>query len=330
MRRNINIETIKKVHRIRRNNECIFKDIICKCKSNGNLPTEKNHIISKSCYLKKISNQKRVLVFDYEQKDYYENGGLLVEKNISKANVYRVLCGNHDKILFDEIENGKVFDEFNNKQCFQFAFRAFIFHYSQCLVKRNFKLVHQFFERVSEANYELETKLFERFKKDYQSENWEDIESKVIILNRKIEFVSCFYGRPIWGINKKYILSGDKIAFNIFPSGEETIILMSYLKGSSKAIAKYCEKLYKCAKDETKEEKLMQYLNKIIITYDPNIAINPLLWNRFSQSEKKSFYEFAHLFKKNNRGLTKMIRKIIRLNFKHCKCNLFSELIKIM
>ncbi|MBN1035641.1 hypothetical protein DWC20_08795 [Clostridium botulinum] len=322
MRKNVRIETIKKVHKIRRNSECIFKDVICECKSNGKLQTEKNHIISKSCYLKKISNQKRVMVFDYEQKDYYENGGLLVERNISKANVYRVFCGNHDKLLFNEIENEKIFDKFNNKQCFQFAFRSFIFKYSQCLVKRNFKLVHPFFEIVAESHYELETKSFERFKKDYQSENWEDIESKVIILKRKIEFVSCFYARPIWGIDKEVIISRDKIAFNIFPSGEETIILMSYLKGSSKAISNYCEKLYKY----TDKEKLMKYLNKIIITYDSDIAINPLLWNRFSKSEKRSFYEFAHLFKKNNRGLIRIIKKTISLNFKYCKCNLFLEL----
>lgn len=185
------------------------------------------------------------MVFDYEQKDYYGNGGILVKKNICKANVYRVFCGSHDKILFNEIENGKTFDKFNNKQCFQFAFRAFIFHYSECLVKGNLKLVNPFFERVAEAHYEMETKLFERFKKDYQNENWGDIESKVIILNRKIEFVSCFYTRPIWNINKKYIIATDKIAFNIFPSGEKTIILMSYFKGTSKAIVKYCQKLYK-------------------------------------------------------------------------------------
>lgn len=322
MQNDIRLDVIKQVHKITKSNVCILKNVICECKSNGKLPTEKNHVISKSSYLKSISNQNRVMVFDIQQKDYYRNGGLLQEKNINNVNVRRVFCGRHDTLLFDEIENGKIFDDDNNKQCFQFAFRAFIFHYSDALVKQNFKLVHPFFERIGKANCEIEAKWLERFKKDFQSEKWNDIESKVIRLKQKIGFVSCFYTRPIWGINKNYITCKDKIAFNIFPQGEDTVVLMSYFKGSSKAIVKYCNEINKYA-EEGNEKKLIQYLTTIIIACDPHISLNPLLWNKFSESEKENFYEFAHLLKKNNRSLIGIIKKVFKLNFKRCKCNLF-------
>lgn len=315
---------ISKVHRIRRNNICLFHNITCLCRSNGNLHTEKNHIISKSSILKTFSSQNRVMIFDIEQKDYYKNGGKLVERNINNANVYRVLCGNHDRLLFNKIENNIPFDLMDKEQCFQYALRAFLFYYSEGQIKENFHLVDSVYEIVAKNQNSINKNILNLFKKSYENKNWNVVETKVITLPWKVEFASCFYTRPIWGINKMFVLSCRNIAFNVFPQGDETIIIMSYLKGYTHSIENYCEKLIEYSKNDN-ADKLLKYLNKIIIVYDKNIALNPQLVNK--QIDKMdSFYEFSHLFKQNNRGFWNLLWKTLKMNFKFCKFDLFMRL----
>jgi hypothetical protein len=74
-----------------------------------------------------------------------------------------------------------------------------------------------------------------------------------------------------------------------------TVILLSYKSQSSKTIENYCKKLEKCAKDN--ELKFIKYLTKIVILYDPNIAINPKFWDNLIDYEKEDFYYFAHFLR---------------------------------
>ena len=327
-----NIRRYKEIKKIRIINKCLFDNIIIECKSQGKHHTEKNHAIGKSGFLKKIANKNQVMVFDIEQQEYYKSGGKLQQKNINKANRYNVLCGSHDKLLFNEIENGKIFDVNNLKQCFQLAFRAFIFQYSQCDIKENFDdLVPGFWNRIGTANNMIEGNILEKFKEGYENEKWEDIETKFIMIDRKINFISCFYTKPIFDIDNKYVCLRNNICFNIFPDKGKTIIMMSYFKDSHKSTQNYCEKIYSYYKKKD-YKKITDYFNKIIVVYDFNISLNPLLWNKFTEDEQQSFYYFAsllkkHKFRKNILMFNLMvIIKIQLLKFKKCNYDIFKEL----
>ncbi len=313
---------ISEIQKLRESYECIFKGVLCTCGSNGSIPTERNHSIQKKTYLESIANKNKVMVFDIEQQSYVQNKSKLFEKKIDNVNRYRILCGVHDKLLFNEIENGKAFDINSKRQCFQFAFRPFIFNYSQCLIKDNFKLVHKLYERVSKVYLLQYRRTFERFKSDFEMENWDDVETEFLILNKKVEFVSSFYTNPFFTINNKYTYLKEGISFNVFPRGAETVVLMTYFKDASQKVKNFCKNICECYKNG-EIDKFERYMSKLVIVSDLNLAINPLKWNYMHEEEKRNFEEFAYMYKKQRKklGLIKFV-KVIK---KNCKCNLFSE-----
>jgi hypothetical protein len=312
---------IDRVKELRENNICLFRGVLCDCNHNGKFVTEKNHLIQKSNYLKRISNQNRVMVFDIEHPEYYRKKGEMTQVHIDKAYTYHVLCGAHDKLLFNEIENGNEFDENNKKQCFQYALRTFIFEYSQVLIKKNFEnMVHHFYEKVATAHQIQYEKDFNRFKDDLISEKWDDLETIAIILNKEIQFVSGFYGRPIFDINKKYVLSTKNLFINLFPRNSQTVILLSYFKNSSNTLKKYCKTLSHTANNH-EYDKLEKYLTKLILIHDKNLAMNPVFYSKMEKEEKEDFYKYAFLLRKTHYRL--IGKKWLTLKYGSCKFNLF-------
>ena len=287
----------------RNENECLFKGIAIKCKNQENCKTntEKNHLIPKSSYLKRISSNRKVLIFDFENKDYINNGRKLLKRNIRRANTFHVLCGAHDKYLFSEIENGKVFDENNEKQLFQFALRAFIFSLSESIMKHKFQDIMKgnISNRIASTHLKINKKTLEDYKNLLQNQKWDGIESKVIKLDRKSNFISCIYIKPNYGFIFPIRFTSCNISINIFPDNNKTIIILSYLKGNimAKAAKRYCNKMVDLAKKN--EDKFVRYINKFIAAFDHNIAICPEFWENLSEKEQEDFYKVAHIFPKN-------------------------------
>jgi len=311
---------MKKVKELREQNNCLFSNDICE--SNGKYKNEKNHAIAKSALLKKISHKNQVMVFAWEERDFYKNNGKLSKRNIKNANTYRVLCGKHDKLLFNEIEDGKKFDEHNSKQLFQFAFRSLIFEYSHSKIKSNFDdLVPDIFNKVADAHLIYNTRNFEDFKELYDAKRWDGVKHDIIKLKKQISFVSSFYTRPIWKINKMYLFSTQNISINIFPQDEYTFIILSRIANKSKSIDNYCKNLKKLAQKD--EDKFLKYISKLVISSDKNIAINPCSWENTSKENREDFYKCAHFFSNNNSKVSKLLFKAIKYNFYSCKCNLF-------
>lgn len=289
-----------KLKRIRRENECLFEGVAFQCARQGKCKTEKNHLIQKSSYLERISHRGRVLVFDFENRDYIKNSRKLAERAIKKANTFHVLCGEHDKYLFDEIENDKAFDENNKKQLFQFALRAFIFSLSEELMKDNFENImnDDISNKVAKVHLKINNERLETYKKLLQNQEWDGVETKVIKLNRESNFISCVYKTPNYGLVFPIQLTNCGISFNAFPNNGKTIVMLSYLKGdvTAKGAERYCNKLVKLA--EKNEEKFVRYMNKFIAAFDHNIAISPVFWDDLNESEKQNFYEIAQIFPK--------------------------------
>ena len=312
-----------KAKKLRQESECLFNHVDFKCKSQGKHPTEKNHIISKS-YLKKISEKNLVMNFNWEQRDYYKNGGELSLQNIKKVNVYNVLCGYHDNLLFNEIEKGKFYTG-TDQQNFQFALRAFLFNYAHCKIKNNSDfngITPGFANKVGDAQFGESLHILGKFKKLYLGKNWSGVKSVVIRVDKKINFVSCFYAKPFYNIGFPCILTTGEIAINIFPDENETIILLSYFENAPKTIVSYCKKLHKYSTNN--EDKFIQYMNKVVVSFDPNIAIKPSYWENMTPESQRSFYKCASLFKKT-KSFTQGIKNIFKLYFYKCKFNLFEK-----
>lgn len=313
------------VRRIRHNNECLFKNIVTECSTKGKHKTEKNHLIQKSLYLKRISHKDKVMVFDFENRDYIKNEGKLVIRNIKNANTFHVLCGNHDRILFDEIENGNKFDENNQKQLFQFALRAFIFFFSSTELKSKFdSIASEGAKRVANAHLNMNQQRLELYKKAVSEQKWDSVETKIIRINSKIEFITCYAGAPNLGFVLPVRFTSSLISLNIFPDKDDAIILLSYLKddASANAASKFCRKLVKLSKKSRK--KFLDYVSKFVIAFDHNIAINPIYWENLNDKEKENFYELAHIFPKC-KTIKEGLIGFIKLKYKKSIFNLFSE-----
>lgn len=312
-----------KIKKIRNKNKCLFEGVKGECKSQGKNSIEKNHLISKASYLERIADNNKVLVFDFENRSYSSGNRKLSERNIKNANVFQVLCGFHDKLLFSEIENSMEFNENNVKQLSQFALRAFLFSHSEEQLKSNFdNIVNSFENRVADAHLAYGTERLEKYKSIVKNEMWDEVETHIIRIKKQIYFISCFSIAPYLGLFLPIRFSGEKISFNIFPEKNETIILLSHLKGRKfKGAKRYCDRL--CALSRNNEKFFLEYMNKFIIAFDHNICINPSYWNQRTQEEKNDFYAVAHLFP-SCKTFGKMLILLIKLKYQKYRIELIS------
>lgn len=318
-------DRLKKVKKIRENTECLLKDVKIKCSDDSK--TRENHLIQKKRYLDSIAVNKKVYFSDIEDPDYYKFGCRFLLRNIRNVHKYNVLCGNHDKDIFNEIENGKEFNPENKQQCFQFALRAFIFHCSEQIVKDNLKAdfeFNKFIEKKAHLGLNKDKIVLEKFIQGYKNNCWDDLETNVIILNKEVKFITCASFFPLFTINKKYkAYVQDDIFLNIFPQKEKSIILISYFKDSSKECKKFYDELYFCYKNK-EYQKFETYLSKILVAQDKNIVIGPELFDSWGKEQKDNFYQYAHLFR-NMKGASciKMIKSIFKFRLEEPIFNLF-------
>ncbi|AQR98198.1 hypothetical protein [Clostridium saccharoperbutylacetonicum] len=315
-------ENIKKVKILRRNSNCLFNNIKIQCSCEKNKKTKENHLIQKSKYLKSIAVNNEVMYFDIEDEEFYRFGRQLKKQNIKKVHAYNVLCGNHDKDLFGEIENGKEFDINNKKQCFQFAMRSFIFNYSEQLLKDEFVLRDTKIEYIAGDALKKRMIIFEKFKKYYRKGEWDVLETYSIELDRRIQFISCSSFYPFYDIKKRYrgYIKDEKIFFNIFPKGEKSIIIMSYFKDSSHYCKDLCDEICQYSK-KGKIKEIEEYFSKIITVQDKTVTLSPELWDRWNSKQQKNFYKYAHLFKKGT--ILGVILKLLKLRYGKVVFNLF-------
>lgn len=312
-----------KAKHIRTSNKCLCEDFLFKCENSKRHNTAKNHLISKRGYLERIAFGENVLVFDFENRDYKKNARKLTKRTIANANKFRVFCSKHDNYLFGEIENGNNFDENNKKQIFQFSFRAFVFSYSEGLLKNNRefdKIVDDFSNKVANAHLQMNKKRFKNYKNLIDQEDWSGVETEIIRLNRKCEFITCWSGTPNMGLLFPIAFTNCNISINIFPENNETIILLSYLKDDfSFGSRNFCRRLKNLSKSN--EKKFIAYIEKFVVAFDHNIALNPMFWSTCSESDQKTFYEIAHMFPTNKTMITGLGR-FFKLRIKKLKLEL--------
>lgn len=184
----------------------------------------------------------------YEKKKNFEVSELKDSfkevKTSNTANTKNLLCGHHDKTLFNKIENKITFNEKNKdypEQCFQFAFRSFLFQYIHSMQVRDSEISlrhHLAFDAVYDLNKEKEEAYFLKFKEAYMQSEWEVLNTEIYTILTKIHFISCVSFFPYSYM--KYRYGGhikEKLFMNIFPEDGGTKIVISYFKKDSK----HCE-----------------------------------------------------------------------------------------
>jgi hypothetical protein len=313
---------ISKNAQLREESKCLFNDIKFKCNNEEKKRLKKNHLIQRRNYLDRIAYNGKVMICNVEDEDYYRYGRKMTKVHVKRAHRYKVFCDVHDKKLFDSIENGNEFNINNKEQCFQFALRAFTFDYSKNCIKNNFSSGNKYIDGVAEISLNRRNKLFERFKKCYIQDEWDEIETYNIILDKRIDFISCSCFYPFTDLKRIYKgYVKEEAFFNIFPQGNKAYIVISYFKDS-----KYCRKLCKQIDEYVKKNKyevIERYFNKILVCQDINLTLGPQLWNSWSEEEQQDFYRYAHKLKVSS--YKKFISLMGMLIFKNSKFDLFKD-----
>ncbi|MCP3744221.1 hypothetical protein [Paenibacillus sp. A3M_27_13] len=331
------------LRRLEKQQACLFKDIKHTCDGNKkNKLTIGSHIISEKDYLSRIaSKDDKVLVFNIRHESYYEKEergkleDLLAPVHISNtANTRNILCGKHDKSLFDKIENGIKLDENGanyKQQCFQFALRAFIFDYihEKNVNDKEIKTGHsELANNRASIGLLRSEKILKKFQEAYLNSNWDCIETKVITLDKRANFISCLSFFPMTYLKFRY--SGhvsDKIYLNIFPENNQTKIVISYFVNSSKHCKRLSDIIYSLYLKKN-FKKIEEFLTRCVLLYDLKVTYNIDYFNRLIHDEtrKMQFIKFS-LYIRKARNFSDIYNKnFLRIFvFEKLRINLFDD-----
>lgn len=337
-----NHKNIERLRELDNQQICLFKDIKHTCSGHKiNKYTIGSHIISEKDYLSRIaSKDNKVLVYNIRHESYYEKEkrgkpeDILASIPISNtANTRNILCGEHDRSLFDKIENGNKFDEHGinfKQQCFQFALRAFIFDYiheknvNDIGIKTGHSRIANFRSTIGLSHRE---KFLKKFHEAYINSNWDCIETKVMTINKRVNFISCLSFFPFTYL--KYRYSGhinDNIFLNIFPENNQTKIVISYFKDSSIHCKRITDILYGLY-TRNNFRRIEEFLTRCVLLYDLKVTFNPDYFNRLIKDEgrKMQFFKFS-LYLRKARRFSEMYKNFLQIFvFERLKINLFDD-----
>ncbi|MBY0118352.1 hypothetical protein [Paenibacillus xylanexedens] len=335
-------KNIKRLRQLDDHQVCLFENIKHVCEGHQkNKLTIGSHIIAENDYLSRIaSKDNKVLVYNIRHESYYEKEKRgRVEDLLTPvltnhaANTRNMLCGKHDASLFDKIENGNRFDEHGEnfkQQSFQFALRAFIFDYmhEKNVNDKGIKTGHS-----EGANFRASIglsyreKYFKKFQKAYSENDWDCIETKVITIDKKVNFISCFSFFPVNYLKFRY--SGhvnDKLFLNIFPENDKTKVVISYFKDGSVHCKRLSDLLYKLYLRK-KSKKIEGFLTRCVLLYDLKVTYNPDYIKRLFKDEtrKMQFFKFSFHLRKA-REISDVYKNFLSIFvFEKLKLNLFDD-----
>ncbi|MEY8744354.1 hypothetical protein AB9M62_34080 [Bacillales bacterium AN1005] len=307
---------LDKIKEIRNNSVCMLESIKIECgETSKNSKTRSNHRIQKSTYLQKIAVNKKAWHFNIYSDNYKHTKGKLVLNSIKSIHIHPMLCGKHDKDIFNAIENGNAYEEDNELQNFQFAFRAYIFDFYEYCLKMTNKNSNKWVEKRGEFAHLEMIKLFEKFRDCYMNDKYDVLDTTLLKLDKEVGFVSCTKINPLIDMKGKYRWQSELAGcyLNIFPQNGVTYILISHFKENKKYCRKLINQLKEC-EEKRKYKEIETYLNKVVASHDMNLVISPRIYENWSQEAKQNFYEYAHLIRKAKKltdtfGIYKKMRK---------------------
>lgn len=221
----------------------------------------------------------------------------------NKASKFFGFCEYHDTEIFKPIELKEYSqDPLEN---FLFAFRSLTLEYH-----RKIRLLNQFrenfksypsstldpmsvnFYRVASLDVEDYSRDYESFKKHYFNKNFDCLRTINRTLDYEVEFATSsafsvqhdFEGKQI---NDIYFDKSNKkmpsIYLNVYPLENGTNIILSYLLEDESLYKDYFDQL-----ELLTNEKMIEYLNFLIIQYTENVFFSTVLIEGMTEKEKES------------------------------------------
>lgn len=257
------------------------------------------HSIQNNKILKQISDNGHVYM-PYPKDD--NPFAIITKWGRKEATVFSGFCGYHDNELFKPIENY----EFNksDEHIFLYTYRAFALGYHRKQESINFHRymlrkrpsligdndIYNLINGVELAINDLEG-CKQVFDKAILNSKYDVLTSIIWEFNKPIKFAASGHTALCKDLRGKIIqdiLDPDAIMkhifFAIFPEGEKSYCIISWLKDNNDIFMDYRSQLL-----ELTEEERKIYLNNLIPMEAENIVINPTSWDRLEKHQKDDF-----------------------------------------
>jgi hypothetical protein len=219
-----------------------------------------------------------------------------------EATVFTGFCGYHDKTVFQPIED-RMFDK-SIQHIFLYTYRCFAveYHKKQEVVnmERNmFKIEPSLADMPDEDNpyrgMHMAIDDLENVKKIFDTAlltgNYDVLSSVVWEFDQSVKFAGTGFeamtndleGNKIQDLLNPNV-SAKHIFVMVFPEGEKTYCIISWLKENDELFARYKQQLLSLS-----EEKRKIYINNLLPMISENIVVNPEAWDNWEEYKRNEF-----------------------------------------
>ena len=215
-----------------------------------------------------------------------------------EATVFTGFCGYHDKTVFQPIEDG-MFDK-SIQHIFLYTYRCFAveYHKKQEVVnmERNmFKIKPSLANMPDEDNpyrgMHMAIDDLENVKKIFDTAlltgNYDVLSSVVWEFDHSVKFAGTGFEamtHDLEGNNIQDFVSAKHIFVMVFPEGEKTYCIISWLKENDELFARYKQQLLSLS-----EEMRKIYINNLLPMISENIVVNPEAWDNWEEYKRNEF-----------------------------------------
>jgi hypothetical protein len=288
------IETYKKVRRESRIKQCLHpKSDDCSEKIIGAHSIQNNKII------KRVSSNGTVYMPCPKSDNPFAP---MTKYGRKEATVFSGFCGYHDKTVFHPIEDG-TFD-LSTQHIFLYTYRCFAaeYHRKQEVInmeKSMLKIVPSLTYMPDDENpyrgMHMAIKDFQYVKKIFDTAlltgNHDVLTSVLWEFDVPIKFAGTGFeamehdleGNKIQDLLNPNVLA-KHIFVMVFPEGEKTYCIISWLKENDVLFAGYKQQLLSLP-----EEKKKIYINNLLPMISENIVVNPEAWDRWEEYKRNEF-----------------------------------------
>jgi hypothetical protein len=318
---------LNKLKNASRYKDCLWNDENC----NGKV--KKCHSIQNNRILNKLAENGKVMYFDTES--IVENGGKFILKETGRkiATTFTGFCDYHDTEIFKPIEL-KDYEYGNKEQEYIFAYRALAKEFHAKLSEKNsaitvikelenpillkdilpsqvlndsskieyLKSISKYYlEGITMAVNDLNI-IHNRMKDDIINKNFETLTTKYTVLpgisvaaSATLSIEYDLKGKPLNNIYD-FEKPMKPLFFNVFPQGDNTIVLFSYFNEDHIIYEKF---VLSILEKPLKNQQII--ISNIIITYLENFVISPKMWASFSEKKKKKILKLFNdtIFNRN-------------------------------
>lgn len=219
-----------------------------------------------------------------------------------EATVFTGFCGHHDKTLFQPIEDN-LFNK-SIQHIFLYTYRCFAVEYHR---KKEVSKVGQnmFAKKPSMLYMQKEENPFgginmaindfvpvkEQFDQALLDKNYDILTSIVWEFEQSAKFAGTGFevltkdlkGNVLQDLSNMEILA-KHIFVMVFPEGNKTYCILSWLKENDELFSGYYEQL-----SQLNEQKRKNYINNLLPMISENITINPDAWEKWEDHKKDEF-----------------------------------------